>query len=157
MGAPTAEGVLENIEKRMADNNLFIEHFFRGVRTRPVIILPPSIVKILADAGYTRAMVKQHFYEHARVRLDRLGTAALTRFYEGIDAGVWPEQIGTTKNLDREVQMVADPDAFQIVVSGDTGRDHVLICAQNGVIGLPACREIKLPGNWDELLLSLEN
>lgn len=157
MGAPTAEGVLENIEKRMADNNLFIEHFFRGVRTRPVIILPPSIVKILADAGYTRAMVKQHFYEHARVRLDRLGTAALTRFYEGIDAGVWPEQIGTTKNLDREVQMVADPDAFQIVVSGDTGRDHVLICAQNGVIGLPACREIKLPGNWDELLHSLEN
>ncbi|MDR1204195.1 MAG: hypothetical protein LBL26_01760 [Peptococcaceae bacterium] len=152
VGAPTAEGVLENIEKRMADNNLFIEHFFRGVRTRPVVILPPNVVRILADAGYTRAKVKQHFYENARVKLSRLGTAALTRFYEGIDAGNWPEQIGSTKDLDRYVQMVSDPDAFQIVVSGDNGRDHVLIGAQNGVIGPPVCKKIELPANWDALL-----
>ncbi len=152
VGASTPEGLLRNIEKRMADNNLFIEHFFRGVRTRPVIILPPTVAQTLANAGYTRQMVKQHMYENTKVRLDRLGDAALTRFYQGIDAGVWPEQIGTTKNLDREVQMVADPDAFQIVVSGDFGRDHVLICAQNGVIGPPVCKEIKLPENWNGLL-----
>lgn len=152
VGAPTAEGLLRNIEKRMADNNLFIEHFFRGVRTRPVIILPPSVVQTLVNAGYTRQMVKEHMYKNTKVRLDRLGDAALTRFYQGIDAGVWPEQIGTTKDLDREVQMVADPDAFQIVVSGDFGRDHVLICAQNGVIGPPVCKEIQLPNNWALLL-----
>ena len=152
VGADTAEGVLENIEKRMADNNLFIEFFFRGMRTRPVVILPPAVVKILSDAGYTKEMVKQHFYEHARIELRRLGTAALTRFYQGIDAGNWPEQIGTEKNLDRSVQMVSCPDDFQVLISGDPGRDHVLICAENGFMGYPVSEKIELPEAWEQLL-----
>lgn len=157
VGADTAEGVLENIEKRMADNNLFIEFFFRGMRTRPIVILPPAVVEILAKAGYSRSDVKRHFYEHARVRLDRLGTAALTRFYQGIEQGNWPEQIGRTKELDREVQMVSSPDDFQVVISGDPGRDHVLICAQNGFMGYPVCRKIQLPHNWDALLAQVND
>lgn len=156
VGADTAEGVLENIEKRMADNNLFIEFFFRGMRTRPIVILPPAVVKILADAGYTKEMVKKHFYEHARVDLRQLGTAALTRFYQGIDQGNWPEQIGTTKDLDRKVQMVSGPDDFQVVISGDTGRDHVLICAENGFMGYPVNQKIETPKNWEDLLRHTE-
>ncbi len=77
--------------------------------------------------------MKRHFYEHARVRLDRLGTAALTRFYQGIEQGNWPEQIGRTKELDREVQMVSSPDDFQVVISEDPGRDHVFICARTAL------------------------
>ncbi len=144
VGADTAEKVLENIEKRMEDNNLFIEFFFRGMDTRPVVILPPAVVKILVNAGYTKEMVKQHFYEHARVSLRQLGTAAITRFYQGIEAGNWPEQIGTTKDLDRKVQMVFGPDAFQLLISGDPGRDHVLICAQNGFMGYPVSQRIDI-------------
>lgn len=157
VGADTAEKVLENIEKRMTDNNLFIEFFFRGMRTRPIIILPPAVVKILSDAGYTKAMVRQHFYENARIDLRRLGTAALTRFYQGIEAGNWPEQIGTTPDLDRKVQMVSSPDDFNVVISGDPGRDHVLICANNGFMGYPVSRRIELPENWDELLKTAED
>lgn len=152
VGADTAEKVLENIEKRMVDNNLFIEFFFRGMRTRPIVILPPAVVKIFADAGYTKAMVKQHFYEHAKMPLRHLNTAALTRFYQGIEAGNWPEQIGTDTNLDREVQMVSSPDDFQVVISGDPGRDHVLVCANNGFMGYPVSRRIELPARWHELL-----
>ncbi|MBQ7536087.1 MAG: hypothetical protein IJT43_10800 [Stomatobaculum sp.] len=147
VGADTAEKVLENIEKRMEDNNLFIEFFFRGMDTRPIVILPPAVVKILADAGYTKEMVKQHFYEHARVSLRQLGTAAITRFYQGIEAGNWPEQIGTTKDLDRKVQMVFGPEAFQLFISGDPGRDHVLICAQNGFMGYPVSQKIEFKDN----------
>ena len=79
--------------------------------------------------------MKRHFYEHARVRLDRLGTAALTRFYQGIEQGNWPEQIGRTKELDREVQMVSSPDDFQVVISGDPGRN---LCPERlyGISGL---------------------
>ncbi len=156
VGADTAEGVLENIEKRMTDNNLFIEFFFRGMRTRPIIILPPAVVKIFADAGYTKAMVKQHFYENARINLKRLSTAALTRFYQGIEAGNWPEQIGTSKELDREVQMVSCPEDFNVVISGDLARDHVLVCANNGFMGYPVSRKIELPENWNELLAAAE-
>jgi hypothetical protein len=122
------------------------------MKTRPVIILPPAVVKILVNAGYTKAMVKQHFYEHARVKLSRLGTAALTRFYQGIEQSHWPEQLGNSKDLNRYVQMVSCPDDFQIVVSGDSGRDHVLICAQNGFMGYPVSKRIDLPSNWESLL-----
>lgn len=152
VGADTAGEVLENIEKRMADNNLFIEFFFRGMRTRPVVILPPAVVKILVEAGYTKEKVKQHFYEHARIDLRQLGTAALTRFYQGIEEGNWPEQIGTTKDLNRKVQMVSGPDDFQVVISGDPGRDHVLICAENGFMGYPVSRKIELPAGWEQML-----
>lgn len=152
VGAPTADEILKNIEARMADNHLFIQFFFRGMRTRPTIVLTPAVVKVLTDAGYTKAMVKQHFYENARLQLSRLSGMIVNRFYKGIDEGNWPELLGTSKDLNRYVQMVSCPDDFLIVVSGDPDRDHVLICANNGYIGYPVSKKIDLPSNWEELL-----
>ncbi|HOR00722.1 MAG TPA: hypothetical protein PLJ35_18060 [Anaerolineae bacterium] len=152
VGAPTAEQILRNIEARMADNHLFIQFFFRGMRTRPTIVLTPAVLKVLTDAGYTKAMVKQHFYEHARLKVSRLSGMIVDRFYKGIDAGNWPEQLGTSRDLNRYIQMVSCPDDFLIVVSGDADRDHVLICANNGYIGYPVSKRIQLPSNWEELL-----
>jgi hypothetical protein len=152
VGAPTAEEILKNIEARMADNHLFIQFFFRGMRTRPVIVLTPAVLKVLTDAGYTKARVKQHFYENARLFVSRLSGMIVNRFYKGIDAGNWPEQLGTTKDLDRYIQMVSCPDDFLVVVSGDPDRDHVMICANNGYIGYPVSRKIELPSRWEQLL-----
>jgi hypothetical protein len=151
VGAPTAEEILKNIEARMADNHLFIQFFFRGDRTRPTIVLTPATVKVMADAGFTKEKVKQHFYENARLWVDRLSGMIVQRFYRGIDGGHRKEQIGTTKDLDRFIQMVSEPDDFMVVVSGDPDRDHVMICAQNGYIGYPVSRRIQLPADWDNL------
>jgi len=152
VGAPTAEEILKNIEARMADNHLFIQFFFRGMRTRPTIVLTPAVVKVLTDAGFTKAKVKQHFYENAKLKVSRLSGMIVNRFYKGIDEGNWPEQLGTTKDLDRYIQMVSCPDDFMVIVSGDPDRDHVLICANNGYIGYPVSKKIELPSNWEELL-----
>ena len=152
VGAPTAEEILKNIEARMADNHLFIQFFFRGMRTRPVIVLTPAVLKVLTDAGYTKAKVKQHFYENAKLRVSRLSGMIVNRFYKGIAEGNWPEQLGTSTDLDRDIQMVSCPDDFMIVVSGDPDRDHVLICANNGYIGYPVSKKIEVPANWEELL-----
>lgn len=152
VGAPTAEEILKNIEARMADNHLFVQFFFRGMRTRPTIVLTPAVLKVLTDAGYTKAQVKRHFYEHAKLRVSRLSGMIVNRFYKGIDDGNWPEQLGTSKDLDRDIQMVSCPDDFMILVSGDPDRDHVLICANNGYIGYPVSKRIGLPSNWEALL-----
>jgi hypothetical protein len=152
VGAATAEEILKNIEARMADNHLFIQFFFRGMRTRPTIVLTPAVLKVLSDAGYTKAKVKQHFYENAKLLVSRLSGMIVNRFYKGIDDGNWPEQLGTSKDLDRYIQMVSCPDDFMVVVSGDPDRDHVLICANNGYIGYPVSKKIDLPSNWEELL-----
>ena len=48
--------------------------------------------------------------------------------------------------------MIADPKDFQLIVSGDPARDHVIIGAQNGFMGWPTSKKIELPEKWDELL-----
>ena len=153
VGAPSAEEILKNIEARMADNHLFIQFFFRGQRTRPTIVIPPAVLKVLSDAGFTKAKVKRHFYENAKLLVSRLSGIILNqRFYKAMDDGNWPEQLGTSKDTNRLIQMVSSPDDFLIVVSGDQDRDHVLICAENGFIGYPVSKKIELPSNWEELL-----
>jgi hypothetical protein len=152
VGAPTAEDILKNIEARMADNHLFIQFFFRGMRTRPTIVITPAALNVFSSAGYTKAKVKQHFYEHAKLKVSRLSGMIVNRFYKGIEEGNWPDQLGTSKDTNRYVQMVSCPDDFLIVVSGDPDRDHVLICANNGYMGYPVSKKIELPSNWEELL-----
>jgi hypothetical protein len=152
VGAPTAEEILNNIEARMADNHLFIQFFFRGMRTRPTIVITPAALKVFSNAGYTKAKVKQHFYENAKLKVSRLSGMIVNRFYKGIEEGNWPEQLGTSKDTNRYIQMVSCPDDFLIVVSGDPDRDHVLICANNGYMGYPVTKKIELPSNWEELL-----
>jgi hypothetical protein len=155
VGATTAEEILRNIEARMADNHLFIQFFFRGMKTRPTIVLTPAVVKVLADAGFTKAKVKQHFYENTRLWVARLSGMIVNRFYKGIEQGNWPEQLGNSKDLNRYIQMVSSPDDFMVMISGDPDRDHVMICAENGYIGYPVSRPIQLPADWKRLRAGL--
>ena len=151
-GMPTAEGTLGNIERRMADNHLFIQFLFRGQKTRPMIILTPLTAKELTEKGYTKEKIKQHFYDHAKIKPADMGGKEIQRFQKGIEDGNWPEQLGTSKDPNRYVKVVSAPEDFQIVVSGDPARDHTLICAQNGFMGQPTSKKIELPSNWKELL-----
>ena len=177
VGWPTAEGILTAIEKRMADNHMFIQFFFRGQHMMPLVIITPTIVDSLIREGYTKEMVKQHFYENARFRLWNLSNRLAERFVIGLDQGNWPEFIGTKESYgdfkvntdgklefydengnltdmgeNRMIQMMADPNDFQLIVSGDPARDHVIIGAQNGFMGWPTSKKVELPENWDELL-----
>jgi len=156
VGATTAEEILKNIEARMSDNHLFIQFFFRGMKTRPTVVLTPAVVSVLVAAGYTKAMVKRHFYENTRLWVARLSGMIVNRFYKGISEGNWPEQLGTSMDLNRYIQMVSEPDDFMIAISGDPDRDHVMICAENGYIGFPVSREIALPDDWDARLTEVK-
>ena len=151
VGAPTAEEILRNIEARIADNHIFVQFFFRGMRTRPTIVLTPATAKLMSDAGMSKYDVKKHFHDNTKLRVSRLSGMIVERFYRGIDAGNWPDQLGTTKDLDRDIQLTSEPDDYMIVVSGDPARDHVMICSQNGYIGYPVSKRIALPANWEEL------
>ena len=53
---------------------------------------------------------------------------------------------------ERFIQMLADPDDIQLIISGDPGRDHMIIGAENGFMGWPTSRKIELPADWDEKL-----
>ncbi len=151
VGATTAEEILKNIEARMADNHLFVQFFFRGMRTRPTVVLTPATARVMADAGYDKAAVRKHFYENTKLWVDNLSGMIVNRFYRGIEAGNWPEQLGTSKELKRYIQITSCPEDFMLVVSGDPDRDHVMICSENGYIGYPVSKRIRLPANWAAL------
>ncbi len=151
VGAPTAEEILRNICARITDNHIFVQFFFRGMRTRPTIVLTPATATLMSAAGYSKYDVKKFFHENARLWVNRLSGMIVNRYYRGIDAGNWPEQLGTTKDLNRYIQLTSEPDDYMIVVSGDPDRDHVMVCSQNGYIGYPVSKKIELPTNWDDL------
>lgn len=151
VGAPTAEEILRNIEARIADNHIFVQFFFRGMRTRPTIVLTPATAKLMSDAGMSKYDVKKHFHDNAKLWVARLSGMIVDRFYRGIDAGSWPEQLGTSKDLNRYIQLTSCPEDYMIVVSGDPARDHVMICSQNGYIGYPVAKKIELPRDWKKL------
>lgn len=178
VGWPTAEGILTAIEKRMADNHMFIQFLFRGQHLMPLVILTPTIVDSLIKEGYTKDEVKEHFFKGAKFRLWNLSNRLAERFVTGLEQGNWPELIGTKEeygdfrvnedgklefydengNLkdmgeNRFIQMIADPKDFQLIVSGDPARDHVIIGAQNGFMGWPTSKKIELPENGMSFLI----
>ena len=57
----------------------------------------------------------------------------------------------------RFIRMLADPEDIQLIVSGDPGRDHMIIGAQNGFMGWPTFKKIDLPADWYEKMEELED
>jgi len=79
VGGPTADEILRNICARIEDNQIFVQFFFRGMRTRPTIVLTPATARLMADAGYDKAAVKRFFYENAKLRVSNLSGMILNR------------------------------------------------------------------------------
>lgn len=153
VGAPTAEEILDNIAARMVDNQLFIIILLiRGERTRPQIIMTPSVAEGIAKGGYSKAKVRQYLYEHAKLPVNRLRGNFRQRLCDAVEQGRLPKEFGESKDPNRLIPLVLSPDDFMIAVSGDPGRDHCFIGAQNGFIGYPVSKKIELPAKWEELL-----
>jgi hypothetical protein len=47
---------------------------------------------------------------------------------------------------ERLVPLVWKPEDFQVVVTGDLGRNSIYVFAHNGVLGFPVCKEIRISG-----------
>ena len=98
--------------------------------------------------------MRQYFYEHARFPAKRLEQLRNDRnsLCEAVEQGRLPKQYCESTDPNRLVPLVLSPDDFLITVSGDPGRDHCYLCAQNWQIGYPVSKKIELPANWEGLL-----
>ncbi|MFC2052455.1 hypothetical protein ACFLT4_06980, partial [Chloroflexota bacterium] len=97
--------------------------------------------------------MRQYFYEHAKFPARRHKQLNPDRILcDAVAQGKLPKQYCESTDPDRLVPIVWSPDDFMITVSGDPGRDSCFICGQNGFIGYPVSRKIRLPANWAELL-----
>jgi hypothetical protein len=122
---------------------------------RPVLILSPILAETIARAGWSKQDVKRYLYEHARTPAWRVEafTEKWLDFRIGslerqVNLGRLPKAFHESNDPNRLVPIVLDPEDFMVLVSGDPMRTNAYAFAQNGYLGFPVAKQIRLPENW---------
>ena len=124
---------------------------------RPLLVLSPVIAETIAKSGFSRADVRNYFYEHARMpawRFDKYISGWTNLFpghntlYDLARLGKVPPEYGESDDPQRLVPIVGAADDFQIAVSGDPLRTNCYLFIHNGILGYPVCKPVELPEGW---------
>ncbi|MBI2859600.1 MAG: hypothetical protein HYX90_11020 [Chloroflexi bacterium] len=155
VGADRAEDILDRLATRLVDVQIWMFAIsLKGPSLRPQILITPCLAEALARGGYTKKKIRQHLYERARFSARRFEYLRpdVGSLCDAVKRGKLPRHYCESENPDRLVPIVGSPDDFLITVSGDTGKDNILICAQNGFIGYPTSKRIDLPEDWERFI-----
>jgi len=123
-----------------------------------VVILSPTVARLLAKGGYSKDDIKQYIKKHAvlpaheferNVELFRNGPCDLC---DEVQNGKLAEEWCQSTDPNRLVPLMLPSTDWLIVVSGDPARNRCLVCRQNFEQGWAVSKKIELPGNWDELI-----
>ncbi len=151
-----AENHLRIIAREVArelGGNLLVAMERFGGRISPVVGLTPLVSGILADAGYSRADVRQWLYEHALIPA-RIFDEQLARIEEGynlhesVRRGKLAPLFAKSDDPERLVPVLHGADELQIVVSGAPNRNRSFIAGQFGHYGGAVSKQIRLPDGW---------
>ncbi|MBI2987029.1 MAG: hypothetical protein HYY45_09705 [Deltaproteobacteria bacterium] len=160
IGANTTEEILDKLAARIVDIQLSLFRVtYSGPGVRPQILLSPCVAEKIANGGYSKDRMRQYLYERttfSAMRFERL-RPDIGSLCDAVKQGRLPKRYCESTEPSRLVPMLLSPDDFMITVSGDPDRDNCFICAQNGFIGYPVSKKIKLPANWAELLKEDKN
>jgi len=122
---------------------------------RPVLVLSPILAETIARAGWSKHDVKRYLYEHARTPAWRVEafTEKWLDFRIGslerqVNLGRLPTVFHESNDPNRLVPIVLDPEDFVVLVSGDPLRTNAYSFAQNGYLGFPVAKRIRLPQDW---------
>jgi len=150
---------LAYIADEMVNQIVYYRLNYRGVSTRPHLILTPSIAEFLSKDGFSKADIKRYLYKHARrpewywMQINKwMGDITRPTPCEYVKKGQLPKAYCESTDPNRLLPLVYSPDDFLIVVSGDPARNNAMICDQNAIHGWTVSKKIELPPNWDELL-----
>lgn len=125
---------------------------------RPLLLLSPIIAETIAAGGWSKQQFREELFKKARMpaqefeRILRDWTQKPTwNLSEEHKAGRIPEIFHESDDPERLVPIVWRPGDFQVVVTGDLGRNSIYVFAHNGVLGFPVAKKIHLPKNWKTL------
>jgi hypothetical protein len=120
---------------------------------RPLLLLSPIIAETIAAGGWSKERFREELFKHARMpacmfeKILRDWTQKPTwNLAEEHQAGRIPKMFHESNDPERLVPLVWKPEDFQVVVTGDLGRNSIYVFAHNGVLGFPVCKEIRIPG-----------
>ncbi len=124
----------------------------------PLLVLSPSIARILAKNGLRKKDVQQYLYDHSKVSVESMERLARQGGFTGfslrrmVEENLIPQLYCESNDPARMVPVFLRPEWIGIVVSGDSGRNRSRGYVQNHEQGPPVSKTIKLPANWKQIL-----
>ncbi len=145
---PGAQTAIELLAKEITKKTRLFNFPGRGPKSEEVMItllISPSVARSLADAGYTKASLRQAIFEHTTMRLADFEwvfkyTAVMRMsLKERVEEGALPpEFLGKPDDI---VRVLSSPDILHIVVCGDPNRNRIMVL--EGGHTLPTTKKIR--------------
>jgi hypothetical protein len=108
-----------------------VERGPNGFRNMITFLIAPPVAKALAGAGYTKQMIRDYVYEHARVPYRELeflieyGHSEAFKIPDMVERGLMPKEY--LVKPDELVRVLPSPDVINIVVCGDPDRNRLMV------------------------------
>ena len=108
-----------------------VERGSSGFRNMIMFLIAPPVAKALATAGYTKQMIRDYVYEHARVPYRELeflieyGHSEAFKIPDMVERGLMPKDYLVGR--DDLVRVLPSPDVIHIVVCGDPDRNRLMV------------------------------
>ena len=124
-----------------------VERGPKGFRNMITILLAPPVAKALASAGYSKQMIRNHVYEHARVTYRELeflieyGHSEAFKIPDMVERGLLSKEYLVNEN--DLVRVLPSPDVINIVVCGDPDRNRAMVL-WGGYVS-PVTKRIEFP------------
>jgi hypothetical protein len=124
----------------------------------PLLVISPSIARVLAKDGLKKWDVQQYLYDHSKVSVASMERLAWQGGFTGFSLRRMVEEnlisplYCESDDPERMVPVFLKPEWIGIVVSGDSGRNRSRGYVQNHEQGPPVSKRIQLPANWEKIL-----
>ena len=126
------------------------------LRFEPLLLMSPSVAKILAKDGWTKQMIRQYLFDNVRTTPQEIEKQAMDfngiylDLCEKVEKGLLSPDYCKCNDPLRDVKVFPKPESIQIVISGDPNRNQSKGFIQNGYLGAPTTKRIVLPDDWNE-------
>jgi len=131
-------------------------------RWHPLIEMSPSVARTFAEAGWGKAEIRRHLFEHCKADARTLehhqfhvGGQEFS-FADLVQRGVAPAVYAESDDPNRKVPVLLREEWTNIVVAGDPARNQSRIYFNNHDQGTPIVRRVQLPTNWRERLAAAQ-
>jgi hypothetical protein len=116
--------------------------------SHPLLLLGPSVARVIAEHGLTKDDVRQYLYDNARIEARWLemwpthAGADATSLTGMVESGEAPAEYAESADPHRRVRSLLRPEWTNIVVAGDPGRNQSRFYVNNHVQGVPVSKRV---------------
>ena len=138
--------------------------FTIGISTgayRPLLVLSPVLAEAIAKSGWSKRELQDQLYRLARMPAWKFEKyiGGWTNLVPGgrslqdmVNLGKAPEPFAQSADPERLVPIVGAPEDIMVAVAGDPLRTNAQVFSQNGILGFPTTKPVRLPGDWQRRL-----